>query len=107
MNWSSFDPAVLAHWRKLGTFRARHVALARGHHAKLADSPYTFSRIAGDDRVVVALGAKGSVAIPVAGVFADGVRLRDAYSGTMTEVAEGVARLVADPNGVVLLEPAP
>ena len=50
---------VLAHWRKLGSFRARHVALARGEHRELAGAPYAFSRIdaASGDRVVVAPNA--------------------------------------------------
>ncbi|HJV95717.1 MAG TPA: alpha-amylase family glycosyl hydrolase, partial [Albitalea sp.] len=39
MNWSSVDAAVLAHWRHLGLFRSRHVALARGAHQMLSDSP--------------------------------------------------------------------
>jgi len=30
MNWDHVDEAVLAHWRALGSFRARHVALAIG-----------------------------------------------------------------------------
>ena len=106
MNWSGFDPAVLAHWRKLGQFRAHHVALARGQHVKLADAPYTFSRITADDRVVVALGAKGTVKLPVAGVFADGSRVHDAYGGSTVTVVDGKAEIAADAAGVVLLEQA-
>src|SRR6185369_1341635 len=69
MNWGSVDQPLLAHWRKLGSFRARHVALARGAHHMLAEAPYAFSRIdaATDDRVVVALDATGAVEVPVAG----------------------------------------
>lgn len=107
MNWASVDTAVLAHWRKLGSFRARHVALARGAHAKLADAPYTFSRVHADDRVVVALGASGSAAIPVGAVFTDGARVRDAYTGALATVEQGRVRVAADPRGVVLLEAAP
>jgi len=59
MNWASPDADVLEHWRKLGQFRRRHVALARGAHAKLADAPYTFSRQSSNDRVVVAIGMSG------------------------------------------------
>ncbi|HWU89877.1 MAG TPA: alpha-amylase family glycosyl hydrolase, partial [Kofleriaceae bacterium] len=44
MNWDAIDQAVLAHWRALGAFRARHVAIARGVHARLAERPYVFSR---------------------------------------------------------------
>lgn len=110
MNWDSLDLALLAHWRKLGQFRARHVALARGMHARLSeDAPgkaYVFSRVTPNDRVVVALGANGPIDIPVKGVFADGTSLRDAYSGATTKVVGGQVHIEADSHGVVLLEAA-
>ncbi|MBX3619180.1 MAG: alpha-amylase [Rhizobacter sp.] len=107
MNWSSADTALLAHWRKLGSFRARHVALARGVHHQLSDAPHAFSRVdtTSGDRVVVALNANGTVDIPVAGVFADGQRLRDAYTGEATVVRNGQAHVNA--RRWVLLERAP
>jgi alpha-amylase len=102
MNWSAADAAVLAHWEKLGQFRSRHLALARGVHKKLGDTPYTFSRIFDGDRVVAAPKANGAVAIPVAGVFRDGETLHDAYSGSDVKVVAGNVNLVA--QGTVLLE---
>ena len=107
MNWASLDANVLDHWRKLGQFRASHVALARGAHAKLADAPYTFSRVAGDDKVVVALGAGAGARIKVAGVFADGTSVRDAYTGATAKVADGAVVVTPHERGVVLLETAP
>jgi alpha-amylase len=104
MNWDSADTALLAHWRKLGQFRARHVAIAKGTHRKLADTPYTFARVHTGDRIVAALGASGAVKLPVADVFADGTRVRDAYSGAEATVTGGAVELTADPRGVVLLE---
>lgn len=107
MNWTSVDQSLLVHWRKLGGFRARHVALARGAHAKLAEAPYTFSRVHADDRVVIALGASGAAEIAVGTVFGEGARVRDAYSGQTTTVVQGKVKLAADTRGVVLLEAAP
>jgi alpha-amylase len=104
MNWESIDTALLDHWKKLGQFRARHVALAKGAHAKLADAPYTFSRVHAQDKVVVALGAKDATAVKVSGVFADGSTVRDAYSGATAKVANGAVQLKPDTRGVVLLE---
>lgn len=107
MNWESLDAAVLEHWRTLGSFRARHVALARGVHAKLADAPYTFSRTAGDDKVVVALGAAGAPArIKVGAAFADGTALRDAYTGASLKAEGGEVAVTPHARGVVLLEAA-
>ncbi|GLR12802.1 hypothetical protein GCM10007907_15920 [Chitinimonas prasina] len=102
MNWASPNTTVLAHWQKLGQFRARHPALARGVHRKLGDEPYAFSRIHGDDRVVAAPFAKGEVSIPVAHVYKDGQIVRDAYSGTSAKVEGGMVKLLA--QGSVLLE---
>jgi alpha-amylase len=106
MNWDRVDAAVLAHWRKLGPFRARHVALAKGEHRKLADAPYVFARLHASDRVVVAIGAPGGapLKLPVQGVFADGTTLRDAYGGGTATVAAGSVEITPDATGVVLLE---
>jgi len=104
MNWASPDAKVLAHWRKFGTFRARHRALASGEHKQLGEAPYTFSRVepVSGDRVVVAMGAKGLVSLTVAGVFEDGQILRDAYTGQTANVVGGKVALQADQY--VLLE---
>ncbi len=104
MNWANPDTQVLAFWRKLGTFRERHCALAVGEHHELSEKPYTFSRVdaASGDRVVVALGAKGPLQIPVAGVFQDGEALEDAFTGRPATVAQGKVAVQAE--GVVLLE---
>jgi alpha-amylase len=107
MNWDRIDEDLLAHWRKLGSFRARHVALARGVHEQLQASPYVFSRIdaASGDRVVVALTTPGAATVPVGDVFREGERLRDAYTGQPVSVDGGRVHLNA--GRVVLLERAP
>jgi alpha-amylase len=107
MNWERPDTALLAHWRKLGQFRSRHVALAHGAHRQLGDAPYAFGRVdtASGDRVVVAMGASGPQEIPVGDLFHEGEALRDAYSGQATVVRNGRARV--DAQRWVLLERAP
>lgn len=45
MNWSGIHQGVLSHWQKIGQFRNNHIAVGAGTHKKIADSPYTFSRI--------------------------------------------------------------
>jgi alpha-amylase len=108
MNWEAPDALVLAHWQRLGTFRARHPALAMGTHQKLADSPYTFARTykrgAFEDKVIVVLGATGRVRVNVARVFPDNTVLRDAYSGKTAFVSYGLITLQAPEQGVLLLE---
>jgi len=57
MNWADIDggkaDAVLAHWRKLGQFRAHHPAVGGGAHQKLGEAPYAFARVKDGDRVVI------------------------------------------------------
>jgi alpha-amylase len=109
MNWATADEQLLAHWRALGAFRARHVAVARGVHTRLAERPYVFSRVddARDDRVVVALGGPAGAAIPVGGVFADGEEVRDAYAGRPYTVRGGAVAVAAAAEVVLLERVAP
>ncbi|MEO8154926.1 MAG: alpha-amylase family glycosyl hydrolase [Rhizobacter sp.] len=107
MNWASIDTALLAHWRKLGSFRSRHVALARGEHRRIGDAPYVFSRVdtASGDCVVVAINASGAQEIVVGDTFTEGEHLRDAYTGQTGEVRNGRVRIAA--QRWVLLERLP
>jgi alpha-amylase len=110
MNWDHVDQTVLTHWRALGGFRARHVAVAHGVHARLSASPYVFSRVdpaPNDDRVVVALDVPAGAALPVAPVFADGQALRDAYSGAAYVARGGVVTVAAASRAVLLERVAP
>jgi alpha-amylase len=107
MNWQALDQDLLAHWRALGTFRRRHVALAKGAHRKLGDAPYTFARVHPGDRVVAAIDAKGQVTLPVADVFPEGAAVQDAVTGARATVTGGKVTLTAGPHGVVLLEALP
>jgi alpha-amylase len=102
MNWASINNDLLAHWQKLGTFRSQHPAVAQGTHKRLSIDPYVFSRQSGSDIVVAVPKASGQVVIPVGGAFKNGTKVRDAYSGRETVVANGTASLVA--QGTVLLE---
>lgn len=106
MNWASIDEGLLAHWRKLGTFRSRHVALARGAHQMISESPYVFSRVdpTTEDRVVIAMNVNGEATLPVSPVFHDGEAVYDTYGGQRVIVADGKIRLNA--TGTVLIERA-
>ena len=63
MNWTSTDPSILAHFRKLTTFRKNHAAVGAGTHARIGSpaGTYAFTRTLGSgadqDAVVVVIGA--------------------------------------------------
>lgn len=100
--------AVRSHWSKLALFRQAHVAVGAGEHQQLQAHPYvfkrTFERNGLRDKVVVALEQPTDkpAAIAVHGVFADGARVRDYYSGTSAVVSKGKVTFPAH-NAVVLI----
>lgn len=108
MNWDQIQhpdtAAILKHWQKLGQFRKSHPAIGTGKHMKISDNPYTFSRISGDDSVIIALNAqKGKKIINVTQVFTEGTIIRDTYSGKTSKVVAGTVEFDTEYD-LVLLE---
>ena len=105
MNWDELDgnaqrdgykvADVRAHWSKLGLFRQAHVAVGAGVHQQLQGKPYVFKRTYDKggvrDKVVVALDLPTDKVstINVYGVFANGQKVRDYYSGKTAVVRGG------------------
>ncbi|HWW71435.1 MAG TPA: alpha-amylase family glycosyl hydrolase [Duganella sp.] len=105
MNWDELErnaqrdgykvADVRAHWSKLGLFRQAHVAVGAGVHQQLQAKPYVFKRTYDKggvrDKVVVALDLPTDKVstINVYGVFANGQKVRDYYSGKTAVVKGG------------------
>jgi alpha-amylase len=114
MNWDDLGQGgstrrILEHWRKLGTFRRAHPAVGAGVHRTHQATPYIFSRTLESggrtDRVVVAMDqAAGAKTIPVFGLFPDGTKLVDAYSGVTGNVNDGNVTLATGSDLVLLAE---
>ena len=100
----TFDSGIHEHWAKMLNFRKKHIAVGAGSHVKISESPYTFSRVRGDDKVVVVLGASGSVTVDVSSIGA--AKVKDAYTGTTADVSNGKAIFTVGTNGVLLIESA-
>ena len=113
MNWDDIannakTREVMTHWQKLGLFRKNHPAIGAGIHKQISSSPYVFSRTFAkgkySDKVVVGLDLeKGQKTISVGTVFANGTKVKDAYSGTIATVNKGKITINTD-FGIVLLE---
>lgn len=113
MNWEDIannatTKEVMAHWQKLGTFRKKHAAVGAGVHNQISAAPYVFSRTFTkgkySDKVVIGLDLdKGEKSITVGTIFANGTKVKDAYSGKMATVVKGMVSLDTD-YGIVLLE---
>ncbi|MFA8433195.1 MAG: alpha-amylase family glycosyl hydrolase [Marinifilaceae bacterium] len=112
MNWEQIQSDentqnILAHYQKLGVFRANHPAVGAGVHKMISEKPYVFTRsfAKGEykDNVVVGLDlAKGNKELTVVG-FVEGTKLRDAYSGKEAIVKDGKVSLDTEFD-IVLLE---
>ena len=104
MNWNELESdasrggynvnEVLAHWQKLGQFRAAHPAVGAGKHQIISESPYLFKRTYQKedykDQVLVGLDLeKGEKSIDVSGLFENGMELIDYYSGKSVKVTGG------------------
>jgi glycosidase len=99
--WSGGNQDVLTHWQKLGQFRRNHPAVGAGDQTSLGSDSYL--RTLGSDKVVIKINASGSTTIDLNDIFADGQRLRNAYTGTEAEVINGEVEFEAE-NGVILIE---
>ena len=113
MNWDDIknDPSTqktLAHWQKLGQFRKNHPSVGAGVHQKITAKPYVFSRSYSkenySDQVVIGLDlVKGKKTISTGTIFQNGAKVKDAYSGKETVVANGKVTIDSEFD-LVLLE---
>jgi len=113
MNWSDLidnpkSKETLAHWQKLGNFRKNHPAVGAGVHAQISAAPYVFSRVFTKgkytDKVVVGLDLPiGKKEISIGSIFANGAKVKDAYSGNTGVIVDGKVTIVSD-FAFVLLE---
>ena len=113
MNWDEISTdneiqEILAHWQKLGQFRAKHPAVGAGKHEIISEEPYYFSRTFNqngfNDRVVIGINVpQGAKTIDVNNVFQDGETIRDFYSGNKAEVKNGKV-IIETQSEFVLLE---
>lgn len=110
MNWNDLSQpetqALLAHWQKLGKFRQQFPAVGAGVHQMLNASPYVFKReLSEAQTVVIAQGlAPGAKSIKLNSVFAEGVVLKDYYSGLSAPVKNNRVE-INTPYAYLLLAP--
>ena len=113
MNWNDIKTnpetqKTLLHWQKLGQFRNNHPAVGAGVHNQIQQNSYVFSRTFQknniNDIVIIGLDMPlGKKEIGVNNLFANGIKLKDAYSGKTAIVANG--KVIIESNfDIVLLE---
>lgn len=114
MNWNSLSNndsirSVHTHWQKLGSFRAAHPAVGAGKHTMISEKPYVFERSYTndkfEDRVIIGLDlASGIKKINMPPSVKECSQWKDAYSGTMTKVENGVVEIDSE-YSLILLSP--
>ena len=109
MNWEDIKPnseteSLLNHFQKLGQFRNNHPAVGAGKQTVLKAEPYIFHRKYNEDEVIIALDYfRENKLIEVAGLWKDGTKVRDAYSGNIAVVKDGRI-VITSPSEIVLIE---
>lgn len=115
MNWDELEKNteingistsdILAHWSKISLFRKAHPAVGAGVHEMISKEPYIFKRTLNkdnfQDRALVVMG-KNITSIDVSGVFEDGVKLKDYYSGKTAEVENGKVNFDTDMDLILI-----
>ena len=112
MNWEELEnnsetKTVLAHWQKLGQFRAKHPAVGAGVHQIVTEEPYVFYRslTKGDYKDFVVIGLdlnNGEKVLDLSKVLKDGEVLHDACSGQDITVVDGKITVNSEFDTVLL-----
>lgn len=98
MNWPEVSnqannpTSILSHWRKVGRFRNRNIAVGAGTHQQISatGAPYAFVRNwQNTNKVAVAIDASAtSVTFNLPpGFWTDGTQVRDYYTGNTATVS--------------------
>ena len=109
MNWDDEKnnpetEKLLKYYQTLGKFRANHPAIGAGFHKMISNSPYYFSRILNDDKVIIGLDIRGNLKeVNLEGIFSNGEQIRDFYSKASMPVIDGKVSFYSN-SSVVLLE---
>jgi alpha-amylase len=111
MNWEDIQTndsvsLVLAHYQKLGQFRAKHPAVGAGKHQLISEEPLLFTRIYKKDdfidKVLIGMDLEEKeIEIGVKDVFEEDENLIDYYTGNKFKVVNG--KISVKPEGGILL----
>lgn len=101
MNWSTPQPALLAHFRRLGKIRQAHPAIGCGRQTTL--DTHTCARTDGDDAVIIRLKPVPNLPIDVSTLFADGELVTELYTGQTATVNAGKVTYPTFTNNVAII----
>jgi alpha-amylase len=108
MNWDDLNKQstkdILAHYQKLGKFRANHPSVGAGVHQMVNEKPYLFTRSYKKDFVIIGLDFnEGEKTIDATKFYKNGEKVFDAYSGQKIIVKNNQIKFNS-PYKIVLIE---
>lgn len=102
MNWNDADTTLLSHFRKLGKIRRYNQVIATGKQKTL--DTHTCLRYDDETGIIIRLMPADGSPIKVYGVFADGSRVTELYTGQTAVVAGGSVSFSGFKNNIALIK---
>lgn len=102
MNWTSINPRLLDHFRKLGQIRKNNPLIGKGKQ-KTIDN-HTCLRYDGTDKLLIRLKPEGGKKIRVRGIFDDGTVLMELYTGQIATVIDGTVTFPEYENRIAIIK---
>ena len=105
MDWQDINHAQLDHFRKLGTIRKSNPVIGTGRQKTL--DTHTVLRYNDSDSILMRLRPEETGAINLYGVFPDGTRLSELYTGQTAVVSDGKISFPEYKNHIAILKQLP
>lgn len=102
MNWDSINPDLLSHFRKLGQIRKNNVVIGSGKQHII--DVHTCLRYDENDSVIIRLKPIVGEGINVNGIFDDGTKVTDLYTGNTAVVTGGNVKFPVYQNNIAIIK---
>ena len=102
MNWKNINHEQLEHFQKLGRIRQANPVIATGKQ-KTIDT-HTCLRYDDNNKILIRVLPKNDQAISVDGIFTDGTKVTELYSGLSTIVSNGKVQIPKFENKIAIIK---
>ena len=102
MNWNEIDSTRFSHFKKLGKIRHAHPVIGTGEQ-RIIDT-HTCVRYNEQDKILLRVKPVERQPIDAGGVFADGTKVIELYTGQTAEVVNGTVAFPKYENNVAIIK---
>ncbi len=102
MNWNEIDSTRFSHFKKLGKIRRAHPVIGTGRQ-RIIDT-HTCVRYNEQDKILLRVKPVERQPIDAGGVFADGTKVIELYTGQTAEVVNGTVAFPKYENNVAIIK---